>query len=66
LALDEPKDTDQVFTINELRYVIDQELMEKAKDINVDYVDTPWQQGLFVTSGKPVAEGSSCGSSCSC
>lgn len=42
--------------------------MEKAEDINIDYVDTSWQQGLFVTSGKPVTEGSgpSCGSSCSC
>jgi iron-sulfur cluster assembly protein len=69
LALDEPKDTDDVFTINDLKYVVDQELMKKASDINIDYMDTPWQQGLSVTSGNPVAEkagaGSSCGS-CSC
>jgi Fe-S cluster assembly iron-binding protein IscA len=68
LALDEPKETDQVFTINDYRYIIDQALMDKAVDINIDYVDTPSQQGLFVTSAKPVADGaagSSCGS-CSC
>jgi Fe-S cluster assembly iron-binding protein IscA len=66
LALDEPKETDQVFTINELKYVIDQKLMEEAKDINIDYVDTPMQQGLFLTSGNSLGGESSCGSSCSC
>jgi len=52
--------------INELKYVIDLKLMEEVKDINIDYVDTPWQQGLFLTSGKPLGSGPSCGSSCSC
>lgn len=66
MALDEPKETDQVFTINDVKYIVNQELMKKSEDINIDFIDTPWQQGLFVTSGRPVVEGSSCGGSCSC
>ena len=37
MALDESKDTDQVFEIDGFKYIVDKEFMEKAKPINIDF-----------------------------
>jgi iron-sulfur cluster assembly protein len=37
MALDEPKDTDQVYTIDGFTYLVDNDLLEKAKPIKVDF-----------------------------
>ena len=37
MALDEPKDTDDVFKINGFKFVIDEELLRQAEPIKVDF-----------------------------
>jgi len=37
MALDEPRDTDHVFEIDGFAYVVDKDLLEKAKPITVDF-----------------------------
>lgn len=39
MALDEPKDTDEVFKIEGFTYVVDKEFMDKAKPVKVDFID---------------------------
>jgi iron-sulfur cluster assembly protein len=66
LALDESKDTDQVFDIDGITYVVDKGLDEQAQDIKVDYVNQWGRSGFMVTSSVALGGGSSCGTSCSC
>ena len=37
MALDEPKDTDDVFDIDGFKYIIDKEFMKEAEPIKVDF-----------------------------
>ena len=46
MALDEPKDADNVYDIEGFKYVVNKDFMEKAKPIKVDYIDI----GFKVTS----------------
>ena len=39
MALDEPKDSDEVYKIEGFTYVIDKEFMDKAKPVTVDFID---------------------------
>ena len=63
LALDEPKDEDEVFDDRELSYVIDKTLLEQVKPIKVDYINSAMGSGFSISSSmKPSA---ACGT-CSC
>ncbi|WDN90263.1 hypothetical protein BuS5_03234 [Desulfosarcina sp. BuS5] len=65
MALDEPKDTDHVYDIDNFKYVVDKKFMEKAKPIMVDFM----QMGFKLTSGLKIEAGagcSGCGSTSSC
>jgi Fe-S cluster assembly iron-binding protein IscA len=64
MALDEPRDNDEVFDDKGLKYVIEKELLEKVQPIRVDFVNSPMGSGFNISSNMPV--GASCGSSCSC
>jgi Fe-S cluster assembly iron-binding protein IscA len=69
LALDEPTDKDQVFAVNEMKYVVETELMAKAGEISIDFVDMGYQKGFSVTPLQALTEGpegSGCGSTCKC
>lgn len=68
MALDEPKDDDQVFEVNDLKYVINKDLFDQVKPINVDFVDTAMGSGFSIQSNLNAGAGcgSSCSSSCSC
>ena len=37
MALDEPKDTDDVFDIDGFKYIVDKEFMKEAESIKVDF-----------------------------
>ena len=37
MALDEPKDTDDLFKIDGFEFIVDKELLEKAQPIKVDF-----------------------------
>jgi iron-sulfur cluster assembly protein len=58
MALDEPRETDHVFKIDNFQYLVDKEFLEKAKPIKVDFL----QIGFKITSG--IELGAGCGSEC--
>ena len=64
MALDEPKDDDEKIEDNGVTYLVEKDLLEKAKPINVDFVDSAMGSGFQITSAMS-QQGSSCGS-CSC
>jgi len=63
MALDEPKDDDEVIKEKKIRYLINKELLEKAKPISVDFIETAMGSGFSLSSA--LQTGSGCGSSCS-
>ena len=65
MALDEPGKDDEVFDEKGTKFVIEKDLFNQAKPINVDFVDTPQGSGFRLTSSLSAA-GGECGSSCSC
>jgi iron-sulfur cluster assembly protein len=65
MALDEPGTDDKVFDEKGTKFLIDKDVFDQAKPINVDFVDTPQGSGFKLTSSLSAA-GGGCGSSCSC
>jgi iron-sulfur cluster assembly protein len=62
MALDEPQEKDMVFTDRDIQYLIDKDLFEEAKPINVDFIESVGGSGFKLTSS--LAAGSGCGDSC--
>ena len=63
MALDEPKEDDEVLKDNGITYVVNKELLDQVKPINVDFVESAYGSGFSITSS--LNKGGSCGSSCS-
>jgi len=63
MALDEPKDNDEVIEENGINYLIEKELLERVQPVNVDFVESAMGSGFSITSA--LSQGNSCGS-CSC
>ena len=61
LALDEPKENDSVFDVEGFQYVVNNDLLEKAKPIKVDYLHI----GFKIDSNMEFGSASGC-SGCSC
>jgi Fe-S cluster assembly iron-binding protein IscA len=66
LALDESKDSDDIYQISGITYLVDKTLGTQAKEITVDFIEHMGRRGFSVTSGINLGGGSACGSSCSC
>jgi iron-sulfur cluster assembly protein len=62
MALDEPKKEDEVFDEKGTKFIIDKDLLNQAKPINVDFIETDRSSGFKLTSSLAPAGG--CGSSC--
>ena len=65
LALDEPKDSDSVFTNGGVQYIIDNDLLKITGDITIDFVSEGWQSGFSISAENPIAESCSSGGTCS-
>ena len=65
MALDEPKDDDEIVKDNGITYLVNKDLYEKAKPINVDFVESAMGSGFSISSGLNMG-GGGCGTSCSC
>ena len=63
MALDGPKDDDETFDDKGLSFVMNSQLYEKVKPINIDYVMTSMGSGFQISSS--LVSGGSCGSACS-
>ncbi len=68
MALDEPKETDKTFDVDNITYLVDNGLLEKAGRITLDFVETFFGAGFVLTpeTKLPGADASVCGSTCSC
>jgi Fe-S cluster assembly iron-binding protein IscA len=64
MALDEPKDDDQVFNDNGITYLVNKDLLEAIKPIHVDFVDAGFGSGFSITSS--LSQGGACGTCSSC
>ena len=60
MALDEPKDTDNVYDVNGCQFIVDKDFYEKAKPVTVDFLG----YGFKISSGIDFGSASEC-SSCS-
>jgi Fe-S cluster assembly iron-binding protein IscA len=47
MALDEPKDTDNVFNVNGFQFIVDKDFYEKVKPVKVDFMG----YGFKISSG---------------
>jgi Fe-S cluster assembly iron-binding protein IscA len=63
MALDEPKNEDEVFEEKGTKFVIEKDLYSQAKPITVDFVETARGSGFKLSSSLVPAAGG-CGSSC--
>ena len=63
MALDEPKENDEIIKENKITYLINKELYEKAQPISVDFIESPMGSGFSLSSA--LNTGGSCGTSCS-
>jgi Fe-S cluster assembly iron-binding protein IscA len=66
MALDEPGNNDEVFEEKGTKFIVDKDVLNQAKPINVDFIDTPQGAGFKLTSSLSPAAGGGCGSGCSC
>mgnify|MGYP001036314373 CR=1 FL=1 len=67
MALDEPKDDDEVTVNNGVTFMINKQLLEQVRPVSVDFVESPYGAGFAINSSLKKGEG--CGSSggtCSC
>lgn len=64
MALDEPKNDDEVIDEKGTKFIIEKDLFSQAKPINIDFITTPQGAGFKLTSSFSEA-GGGCGS-CSC
>jgi iron-sulfur cluster assembly protein len=64
MALDEPRNEDEVIEEKGTKFVIEKDLLNQAQPINVDFITTPEGAGFKLTSNLST-EGGGCGS-CSC
>ncbi len=65
MALDEPRNEDEVIEENGTKFVIEKDLLNQAKPISIDFINTPEGAGFKLTSNFTPAEGGCCGT-CSC
>lgn len=64
MALDEPRNEDEVIEEKGTKFVIEKDLLNQSKPINIDFIATPQGAGFKLTSNLST-EGGGCGS-CSC
>ena len=62
MALDEPRENDEVFLENGVTFVIDKETYARTQPITVDYVTTEQGGGFAISSS--LNHDKSCGSCC--
>jgi iron-sulfur cluster assembly protein len=64
MALDEPKDDDEVTVNNGITYMINKQLLDEVKPVSVEFMESPHGSGFAINSN--LKKAGSCSSSCSC
>jgi Fe-S cluster assembly iron-binding protein IscA len=65
MALDEPKETDEVFEVDGYKYIVDKTFMERAKPIKVDFAAYGFKLDCGIDFGSGCTSCSTEGSCCS-
>lgn len=63
MALDEQTEKDEVIEEKGVTFLIEKDLLQEVKPVQVDFITTPMGSGFRLTSSLPA--GGSCGESCS-
>ena len=66
MALDEPKDTDDVFDVDGFQYLVDKEFMEQVKPIKVDFSGLGFKLDCGYDFGAAAGGCAGCGTSDTC
>jgi len=66
MALDEPKETDEVIQDNGLTFLIDKALYGEVQPITVDFINSAMGSGFKLTSSLAAGSGGGCGSCSAC
>ena len=64
MALDEPKDDDEIVKNNGITYLVNKQLFEQVKPVKVDFVESAYGSGFSISSS--LAKGGACGSCSTC
>jgi Fe-S cluster assembly iron-binding protein IscA len=64
MALDEPKEDDEVVKENGITYLVNKLLFEQIKPINVDFIESAMGSGFSITSS--LSSAGACGSCSTC
>ncbi len=56
LALDEKKQTDELFTRQNLTFLVEKDLLQQCGSITVDYAEAGNRSGFTITSAKPLPD----------
>jgi iron-sulfur cluster assembly protein len=64
MALDEPRETDEVFNEQGVSFVVDKGLLDEVQPVVIDFIETDRGSGFVVKSEALQAGG--CGTSCNC
>ena len=64
LALDEPREKDEVFDDRGLTYIIEKEFYNSLKPVKIDFIKSSFGSGFSISSS--MKTGKSCGGTCSC
>jgi Fe-S cluster assembly iron-binding protein IscA len=62
MALDEPQEKDLVFTDRDIQFLVEKDLFEEVKPINIDFTESERGSGFKLTSSLVASAG--CGNSC--
>ncbi|MGL1931637.1 MAG: hypothetical protein OCC45_07725 [Desulfotalea sp.] len=65
LALDEPKDDDKTFTVQEISFLVEKSLLESTGGVKVDFADAGPKSGFTIASTNPMGSGGCSSGSCS-
>jgi hypothetical protein len=65
MALDEPKDTDNVYDVNGFKFIMDKDFDEKAKPVTIDFMGYGFKISSSIDFG-PASGCSACSSSGGC
>jgi Fe-S cluster assembly iron-binding protein IscA len=64
MALDESRESDEIFDENGIQFIMDKKLLEEVKPVRVDYVTSARGEGFSVKGNLKASD--ACGSCCSC
>jgi Fe-S cluster assembly iron-binding protein IscA len=64
LALDESKETDEIFNENDITFLVEKSLLNTCGAIKVDFIDAGYRSGFSITSTNPVGGGGCSAGSC--